>query len=118
MTLLFSVERYEQVIEAYCAASSAARRAGQPLDGIASVASFFVSRVDAKADAVLAPTRRCAAGSRSPTPSARTRATWSASRAQRWEALRRAGASAAAAAVGEHRHQGSGLLGRALRRAS
>src|SRR6185295_10784717 len=30
-------------------------RAGQPLDAIASVASFFVSRVDAKVDAVLPP---------------------------------------------------------------
>ena len=80
VTLLFSVARYEQVIDAYCAASSDAPRAGEPLDAIASVASFFVSRVDAKADALLrAGLARCAAASRSPTPSEPTPATANAS---------------------------------------
>ena len=68
VTLLFSVERYEEVIEAYLRGLSARVAAGEPLDGIASVASFFVSRIDTKADAALAPrTRRCAGRSRSPT---------------------------------------------------
>jgi transaldolase len=53
VTLLFSVARYEQVIDAYLAGLERRVRAGEPVDGIASVASFFVSRVDAKADAVL-----------------------------------------------------------------
>jgi transaldolase len=53
VTLLFSVERYEQVIDAYLTGLERRVSAGQPLDGIASVASFFVSRVDAKADALL-----------------------------------------------------------------
>ena len=53
VTLLFSVERYEQVIDAYLTGLERRVNAGQPLDGIASVASFFVSRVDAKADALL-----------------------------------------------------------------
>jgi transaldolase len=55
VTLLFSVERYEQVIDAYLAGLERRVSAGQPVDAIASVASFFVSRVDAKADAVLPP---------------------------------------------------------------
>lgn len=50
VTLLFSVERYEQVIEAYLRGLERRAEAGQPLDGIASVASFFVSRIDAKVD--------------------------------------------------------------------
>jgi transaldolase len=55
VTLLFSVARYEQVIEAYLAGLERRVNVGQPIDGIASVASFFVSRVDAAADAVLGP---------------------------------------------------------------
>ena len=53
VTLLFSVARYEQVIDAYVAGLERRVAAGQPVDTIASVASFFVSRVDAKADALL-----------------------------------------------------------------
>src|SRR5918912_2453981 len=55
VTLLFSVERYEEVIEAYLRGLGRRVAAGEPIDGISSVASFFVSRVDAKADAALAP---------------------------------------------------------------
>jgi transaldolase len=53
ITLLFSVARYEQVIDAYMAGLQRRVTDGQPVDAIASVASFFVSRVDTKADAVL-----------------------------------------------------------------
>jgi transaldolase len=55
VTLLFSVERYEDVIEAYLRGLERRAAAGEPIDGICSVASFFVSRVDAKADVLLAP---------------------------------------------------------------
>jgi transaldolase len=55
VTLLFSVERYERVIDAYLAGLERRVSAGKPIDRIASVASFFVSRVDAKADALLPP---------------------------------------------------------------
>jgi transaldolase len=44
ITLLFSLERYEQVIDAYVT-----------VDAISSVASFFVSRVDTKTDPLLPP---------------------------------------------------------------
>ena len=50
ITLLFSVSSYEQVAEAYLSALERRIARGQPVDGIASVASFFVSRVDTMAD--------------------------------------------------------------------
>jgi transaldolase len=55
VTLLFSVARYEQVIDAYVTGLERRRADGEPVDSLASVASFFVSRVDARADAVLPP---------------------------------------------------------------
>ncbi len=53
ITLLFSIDRYEQVIDAYLTGLERRRTAGRPVDAITSVASFFVSRVDAKTDALL-----------------------------------------------------------------
>jgi transaldolase len=53
VTLLFSIARYEQVIDAYIAGLERRLAARQPIDTLASAASFFVSRVDVKADAVL-----------------------------------------------------------------
>ena len=53
ITLLFSVTRYEQVIDAYLSGLERRVAAGQPVSAIASVASFFVSRVDGKADPLL-----------------------------------------------------------------
>ena len=50
ITLLFSVEAHRRVIEAYLAALEQRVDAGQPIDMIASVASFFVSRVDTEVD--------------------------------------------------------------------
>jgi transaldolase len=55
VTLLFSVARYEQVIDAYMNGLERRLASGEPIQGIASVASFFVSRVDAKVDALLPP---------------------------------------------------------------
>ena len=50
VTLIFSVERYREVIEAYLAGLEQAAAAGLDLAGIHSVASVFVSRVDAEID--------------------------------------------------------------------
>ena len=50
VTLLFSVEAHRRVIEAYLSALEQRVAAGQPVDTIASVASFFVSRVDTEVD--------------------------------------------------------------------
>ncbi|HET8649463.1 MAG TPA: transaldolase [Gemmatimonadales bacterium] len=53
ITLLFSVQRYDQVREAFLSALEARVAKGQPIDRLASVASFFVSRVDTKVDKIL-----------------------------------------------------------------
>jgi transaldolase len=50
VTLIFSLARYAEVIEAFLAGLEGARAAGRDLSGIASVASFFVSRVDTEVD--------------------------------------------------------------------
>jgi transaldolase/glucose-6-phosphate isomerase len=50
ITLLFSLAHYREVAEAFLRALEARIRAGRPVDRLASVASFFVSRVDTEAD--------------------------------------------------------------------
>jgi transaldolase len=50
ITLLFSVEHYRAVSEAYLRALEARVERGQPIDRIASVASLFVSRIDTDVD--------------------------------------------------------------------
>jgi transaldolase len=50
VTLIFSVERHREVIDAYLAGLEAAKQAGHDLSKIHSVASFFVSRVDTEID--------------------------------------------------------------------
>jgi transaldolase len=50
ITLLFSVERYREVMEAYLSAMEERVAGGRPIETIRSVASFFVSRVDTNAD--------------------------------------------------------------------
>jgi transaldolase len=50
ITLLFSVARYREVMEAYIAAMEARVAARQPVESVRSVASFFVSRVDTMTD--------------------------------------------------------------------
>jgi transaldolase len=50
VTLIFSLQRYEQVMEAFLAGMEQARANGHDLSKIGSVASFFVSRVDTEVD--------------------------------------------------------------------
>jgi transaldolase len=50
VTLIFSVERHREVMDAYLAGLEAAKQAGHDLSKIHSVASFFVSRVDTEID--------------------------------------------------------------------
>jgi len=50
VTLIFSLERYEQVMEAFLTGMEQARANGHDLSTIGSVASFFVSRVDTEVD--------------------------------------------------------------------
>ena len=93
VTLLFAVERYEEVIEAYLRGLERRAVAGLPVRGVASVASFFVSRIDAQADAVLgagSPLRGQVAIANAQHAYARYLARFSG---RRWEALLGAGAS-------------------------
>jgi transaldolase len=53
VTLLFSIERYAEVVEAFLAGLESRLERRLPLAAVASVASFFVSRVDGKVDALL-----------------------------------------------------------------
>jgi transaldolase len=53
VTLIFSLQRYGEVIDAYMSGLEQAREAGHDLSQIRSVASFFVSRVDSEVDARL-----------------------------------------------------------------
>ena len=53
VTLIFSLERYSEVMEAYVDGLDRRVASGQPVERIASVASFFVSRVDSAVDSQL-----------------------------------------------------------------
>jgi transaldolase len=93
VTLLFSVARYEEVIDAYLRGLERRVAAGRMVAGIASVASFFVSRVDGKADASLAsdsPLRGGVAIANAAVAYGTYRARFAA---ERWDALRPAGAT-------------------------
>ncbi|MCB0165693.1 MAG: transaldolase [Anaerolineae bacterium] len=50
VTLIFSIERYQAVMEAYLSGLEDRLAQGLPIDTIASVASFFVSRIDVAVD--------------------------------------------------------------------
>ena len=97
VTLIFSLARYAEVIEAFLAGLEAARAAGRDLSGIASVASFFVSRVDTEVDRRLDKigTDRAAAV-RGKAAIANARLAYQryehATSTQRWKSLERAGA--------------------------
>ena len=53
VTLLFGLPRYRQVAEAYIAGLEARLAQGKPMEHLASVASFFISRIDALVDPLL-----------------------------------------------------------------
>jgi transaldolase len=53
VTLLFGLPRYRQVAKAYLAGLAARASRGKPLQQVASVASFFVSRIDGLVDPLL-----------------------------------------------------------------
>ncbi len=53
VTLLFSVERYQKVAEAYTMGLERRIKEGRSIDHVTSVASFFLSRIDQKVDPLL-----------------------------------------------------------------
>lgn len=68
VTLLFSVQRYQAVAESYLRALERRLEAGKPVDRIASVASFFLSRIDTLVDQLLRQRITPAAGTQQPDP--------------------------------------------------
>ena len=100
ITLLFSIDAYRNVANAYIAALEERQAKGQPIDHIASVASFFVSRVDTLVDKLL--DEKIAAGNKDAAELKGTIAVANAQLAyaafmeifsgERWEKLTQAGA--------------------------
>jgi len=66
ITLLFARDRYEEVARTYIEALEARRRANQRIGHVASVASFFVSRIDTAVDAILTEKLRTATETEQP----------------------------------------------------
>jgi transaldolase len=64
ITLLFAIENYEAVAQAYLRAVERRVAEGKPVQTVASVASFFISRIDVLVDQLL--TERAQAGASSP----------------------------------------------------
>ena len=127
VTLLFGLPRYRQVADAYIAGIEARAAQGKPVKHVASVASFFVSRIDALVDPLLEKQHRA----RRPGGRRRETSAWASRRRQREDGLSdlqgnlrqrsvqepcRQGCSSAAAALGQHGHQESGLQRREIRR--
>jgi transaldolase len=97
VTLIFALERYGQVIDAFFAGMEQAREAGHDLSTIESVASFFVSRVDTEVDRRLDKIGTAeAAALRGKAAIANARLAYELYEERfatpRWEALRQAGA--------------------------
>ncbi len=92
VTLIFSLERYDAVMEAFLAGLEQAQAAGRDLSRLGSVASFFVSRVDSEIDKQLGdghPLRGQAAIANAQLAYSRYEQVFSG---QRWKALAQAGA--------------------------
>lgn len=53
VTLLFGLDRYREVVHAYCSGLENRRKHGMALDAVVSVASFFISRIDTLIDPLL-----------------------------------------------------------------
>ncbi|MBF0687480.1 MAG: transaldolase [Cellulomonas sp.] len=97
VTLIFSLQRYRAVLDAFVDGLEQARAAGIDLAPIASVASFFVSRVDAAIDPMLdALGTDEAAALRGTAAIANARLAWGVYQdvvtGERWQALAAAGA--------------------------
>ena len=120
MTLIFSLERYRAVINAFQSGLEQAKDNGHDLSKIHSVASFFVSRVDTEID------KRLDAIGTDEAKALKGKAGLANARlayqvyeelfaTERWALLAEAGALPAAPAVGLHRREGPGLPGHPLR---
>jgi transketolase len=68
ITLLFSVQRYQAVADAHMRALTQREQLGKPIEHIASVASFFLSRIDTLVDKLLSQRIGPASAQRNPNP--------------------------------------------------
>lgn len=95
VTLIFSIQRYREVIEAYIAGIELAKAAGHDISKIHSVASFFVSRVDTEIDKRLEAAGRADLKSQAALANARLAYELFEQQfaADRWAALEAAGAN-------------------------
>ncbi len=124
VTLIFSLDRYQEVMEAYI--SGLEQFADDPaadLSRVASVASFFISRVDTEVDRRLEAigTEACAGAARQGRPGPRPARLPPVPRGLQRPTLGSAGVPRRprpAPAVGEHGHQEPRLLRRAVRRSA
>ena len=97
VTLIFGLDRYREVIDAYLSGLERAKDAGLQLGSIQSVASFFVSRVDVEVDRRLEELGRAATGVAGRAAIANARLAYEifqqTLRTPRWLALEAAGAN-------------------------
>ena len=120
VTLLFGLPRYREVADAYLAGIEARMTQGDPVKHLASVASFFVSRIDALVDPLLEKLI-AQGGKEGGSGEEGARASCHRQREDGLSNLQRdlrqrpvqeagcSGRSCAAAALGQHRHQEPGL---------
>lgn len=98
VTLIFSLDRYADVIEAHMRGLERRLEAGLPVDAVASVASFFVSRVDTEIDKRLEKIGGAALSLRGTAAVAQAQLAWQLAAARysgpRWGRLAAAGARA------------------------
>ena len=129
VTLLFSQEVYERVAEAYIAGLERLAAAGGTSAGVASVASFFISRIDTAIDALVMARLKAAKSAQERTllrsllghvAIANGKLTYQRYKAifqgARWEALAAMGRTATAGVVGQYQHQESKVSRCPLRR--
>ncbi len=116
VTLIFSLAHYEAVVRAYIAGLEKLAAKGGNLRKVASVASFFVSRIDTAVDKKLQALgnqdlqgKAAIAGARLVYGRFRAICSW-----KRWEKLARQRGPRAASPLGEHGHQEPALLRHAL----
>ena len=121
VTLLFSIEAYKAVALAFVEGLEERVARGEPIDRIASVASFFVSRIDTKIDDAI--DKRIAAGDpesealkavkgKVAIANAKLAYVWYQDfvKGDRWQALAAKGRDAATPAMGVDRHQEPGIF--------
>jgi transaldolase len=98
VTLLFAVTRYREVVDAFCRGLEQRAAAGLAINGIHSVASFFVSRVDGQANTLLVRAGEAGAALRNEVAIANAIAAYAAFgetlMTPRWQALAALGAKA------------------------